>query len=80
MTDLSPAADAVLDAYMNNCGWLDGPLERDYCCAAAVLRAVADQVVPEYQTTPGGSKIWPSEPVLSIRAEILAIAYELEAQ
>ena len=80
MTDLSPATDAVLDAYMNNCGWLDGPLEKDYRCAAAVLRAVADQVVPEYQTTPGGSKIWPSEPVLSIRAEILAIAYELEAQ
>ena len=41
---LSPAADAVLDAYMNNCGWLDGPLERDYRCAAAVLEAVADQV------------------------------------
>ena len=40
MTNLSPAADAVLDAYMNNCGWLDGPLEKDYRCAAAVLRAV----------------------------------------
>ena len=47
MTDLSPAANAVLDAYMNNCGWLDGPLERDYRCAAAVLRAAADQVVPK---------------------------------
>jgi len=41
MTNLSPAAQAVLDAYMNNCGWLDGPLERDYRCAAAVLRATA---------------------------------------
>jgi hypothetical protein len=41
---LSPAADAVLDAYMNNCGWLDGPLEKDYRCAAAVLRAAANQV------------------------------------
>jgi hypothetical protein len=38
MTDLSPAAQAVLDAYMNNCGWLDGPLEKDYRCTAAVLR------------------------------------------
>jgi hypothetical protein len=47
MTDPSPAADAVLDAYMNNCGWLDGPLEKDYRCAAAVLRAAADQVVPD---------------------------------
>ncbi len=43
-TPLSPAADAVLDAYMNNCGWLDGPLERDYRCAAAVLRAAAEFV------------------------------------
>jgi hypothetical protein len=48
MTDqpLSPAADAVLDAYMNNCGWLDGPLEKDYRCAAAVLRAAADELLP----------------------------------
>ncbi len=38
---LSPAARAVLRAYMNNCGWLDGPLKKDYQCAAAVLRAVA---------------------------------------
>lgn len=37
MTNLSPAAQAVLDAYMNNCGWLDGPLEKDYRCAAAHL-------------------------------------------
>jgi hypothetical protein len=44
MTDLSPAANAVLDAYMTNCGWLDGPLEKDYRCAAAVLRAAADQL------------------------------------
>jgi hypothetical protein len=44
MTNLSPAADAVLDAYMNNCGWLDGPLEKDYRCAAAVLQAAADQL------------------------------------
>jgi hypothetical protein len=39
--NLSPAADAVLDAYMANCGWLDGPLEKDYRCTAAVLRAAA---------------------------------------
>ena len=43
-TPLSPAAAAVLDAYMNNCGWLDGPLEKDYRCAAAVLQAAADQL------------------------------------
>ena len=45
MTNLSPAADAVLDAYMNNCGWrLDGPLKKDYRCAAAVLRAVVQEL------------------------------------
>jgi hypothetical protein len=68
MSDLSPAAQAVLDAYMNNCGWLDGLLEKDYRCAAAVLRAAADQVVP-----PNGSR-----KNNEIRSELLAIAAELE--
>jgi hypothetical protein len=70
MTDqpLSPAADAVLDAYMNNCGWLDGPLEKDYRCAAAVLRAAADQVVPANGSRKNNE----------IRAELLAIAAELD--
>jgi hypothetical protein len=48
MTDLSPAAEAVLDAYMNNCGWLDGPLEKDYRCAAAVLQAAAFKLREAY--------------------------------
>lgn len=43
---LSPAAQAVLDAYTTNCGWLDGPLQRDYQCAAAVLRAAAGYLFP----------------------------------
>ena len=45
MTDhiLSPAAQAVLDAYINGYGWLDGPMQKDYQCVAAVLRAAADQ-------------------------------------
>ena len=81
MTDLSPAADAVLDAYMNNCGWLDGPLEKDYRCAAAVLRAAADQVVPTEMDLP------PIAPDLGhfrqherrlTRQRLLAIAAELE--
>jgi hypothetical protein len=70
MSELSPAADAVLDAYMDNCGWLDGPLQRDYQCVAAVLRAAADQVVPanvDYFKS------------LNIRRNLLAIATELEA-
>jgi hypothetical protein len=40
MTELSPA-QAVLDAYMTGYGWLDGPMQKDYQCVAAVLRAAA---------------------------------------
>jgi hypothetical protein len=72
MSELSPAAEAVLNAALPH-------MVHRYSVAAA-LRAAADQVVPEYETTPGGSKIWPSEPVLSIRQRFLAIADELEAQ
>jgi len=75
MTNLSSAADAVLDAYMNNCGWLDGPLEKDYRCAAAALRAVADQVVP-LPRLPYDSCCDVS--ASAIRAELMAIAAELE--
>jgi hypothetical protein len=81
MTELSPTAQAVVNA-IDEVRWDWGNMQEADATiiAAAALRAAADQVVPEYQTTPGGSKIWPSEPVLSIRAEILAIADELEAQ
>jgi hypothetical protein len=86
MTDLSPAALAVLDAYMTNCGWLDGPLEKDYRCAASVLRAAADQVVPSDYDPPRGVPYQEKEAFLDgkcvrnedIRAELLAIAAELE--
>ena len=64
---LSPAADAVLDAYMNNCGWLDGPLEKDYRCAAAVLRAAVEHCVPD-----DSEGHWVYIP------HVLAIAAELE--
>lgn len=88
MSELSPAADAVLDAYMNNCGWPDGPYEKDYQCAAAVLRAAADQVVPD-EPAPTGMR--PAGDVYSFReirrgqrqgtrSQLLAIAAELEAQ
>ena len=79
MTELSPAALAVQEAIK---GWMwDAPCPGFVeAIAATALRAAADQVVPEYETTPGGSKIWASEPVPSIRAGLLAIADELEAQ
>jgi hypothetical protein len=41
---LSPAAQAILDAYMKGYGWLDGPCDKDGLGVAAVLRAAADQV------------------------------------
>ena len=69
MTDLSPSANAVLDAYMANCGWLDGPLEKDYRCTAAVLRAAADQF-NSVEAMPGAT---------FCRNKLLAIANELEA-
>ena len=76
-TPLSPAAQAVLDAYMNNCGWLDGPLEKDYRCAAAVLRAAADQAIP-ITKTPWGSTLIPVLTSWESRDRLLAIADELE--
>ena len=85
MTDLSPAADAVLDAYMANCGWLDGPMAKDYRCTAAVLRAAADQVVPD-EPNPGESQFWDDEADQEwqnnqhFRNQLLAIAAELEAK
>ena len=77
MSELSPQAQAVLDAAKSSLDWEAGYLPN--AVAAAALRAAADQVVPEYKVTPGGSKIWPSEPLPSIRAQLLAIADELEA-
>ena len=72
MSDLSPAAEAVLNAYMDNCGWLDGPLQRDYQCVAAVLRSAADQLQERKPRLNIGID-WSS-------GELYAIATELEAQ
>ncbi len=80
MTNLSPAAQAVLDAYRNTNTMMDGPN------CAAVLRAVADQVVPsnprprvpEY---PSADQAWPYHEWQSnnaSRRRLLAIADELE--
>jgi hypothetical protein len=81
MTELSSAATAVLNAYMNNCGWLDGPFEKDYRCAAAVLRAAADEVVPlGYEDVWTDGKMLQYEKHDPIRERLLAIATELENQ
>jgi hypothetical protein len=78
MTDLSPAAQAVLNAVTLK--RYDVPY---YACpksidqiksdVAAALRAAADQVVPQALC------VYNSESI-SIRSQLLAIASELEAQ
>ena len=65
MTDLSPAAQAVLDAAFNTDENL--PYEHDI---AAALRALADQVMTHPEVPPSIRDY--------ARAEILAIAAELE--
>ena len=64
---------------MNNCGWLDGPLERDYRCAAAVLRAAAKQAENVHPVRP--STEWGEgwvEGVQDVVAGFRRIAAELE--
>jgi hypothetical protein len=75
MTDLSPAAQAVLDAAFT----LADNLDRDVTEAemiAAALRAAADQVVP-IPRLPYDSCC--DVHAAAIRAELLAIAAELES-
>ena len=82
MADLSPAAQAVLGAY------LTAPIHNDHRIAdmlglAAAIRAAADQVVPEEESCNGGfsesleHQCRASERKYA-RAELLAIAAELE--
>ena len=80
MPELSPAAQAVVDAYWatpNEPITTKGRLPR----VAAVLQAVADQVVPE---EPKECEHFTNEAIrlnrMGVRAELLAIAAELEAQ
>jgi hypothetical protein len=78
MTDLSPAAQAVLDAY------LTAPLHNDHRMAdrlgiAAALRAAADQVAPEPDDIDKGSlSLAAIRNRCKVRDELLAIAAELE--
>ena len=73
MTDLSPAAQAVLDASnLHPC--------KDSCLIlAAALRAAADQVVPETAPPLIGTPFVHWDAMDEIRAQLLAIADELEA-
>ena len=76
MTDkqLSPASQAIWDAW-NDAYEAQGPLEDMGHPIAAALRAAADQVVPP---DPCGDDCC-IDLCVGIRAELLAIAAELEA-
>ena len=76
MANLSPAAQAVLDAS----NLLPG--KDSYLILAAALRVAADQVVPEQLREPHGTGFrwggWAAEQ--GVRNKLLAIADELEGQ
>jgi len=81
MTNLSPAAQAILKAFDDRYE-LIGPLEDDWQeqCIAAALRAAADQVVPREPLHGGNQRSeWERNARQSSRDELLAIADELEA-
>ena len=71
MTDLSPAAQAVLDAYLR------APCSNKLSVAAA-LRAVANELIPpvEFDRRHTTEERWDARD--DIRFELLAIAGELE--
>ena len=71
MTNLSPAAQAVLDAFRTS--------HTCQGCLAAALRAAADQVAPSDAMEPRNYLPMALE-CQRIRAELLAIAAELENQ
>ena len=76
MTELSPAAQAVLDASTLH------PCKDSCLILAAALRAAADQVVPQ-RRKPMYADSWEESAWTAqqdTRAELLAIAAELEGQ
>ena len=81
MTDLSPAAQAVLDAANGaNSYGPDDCLNESRWIAAAALQAAADQVVPETAPPLIGTPFVRWDAMDEIRAQLLAIATELEGQ
>jgi hypothetical protein len=77
MTDLSPAAASIVQAFDDRYELLGGFDDNwQELCIAAALRAAADQVVPEPQ---GDPTTWTQCAFLGVREDLLAIAAELEA-
>ena len=86
MTELSPVAQAVLDAFnakqdeMHEVTWLTRNPDRD--CIAVALRAAVDQLVPEHREHYPATLDERHRKVsaFDVRNKFLAIADELEAQ
>jgi hypothetical protein len=83
MADLSPAAQAVLDAFDDR-HELCGPFDDNWqeLCLAAALRAAADQVVSPALASEFHDRnpSLPLQMAVEIRAELLSIANELEGE
>ena len=82
MTELSPAAQAVLDAANSrNSYGPDDCLNESRWIAAAALRAAADQVVPEARKHHPATLDERHQKVsaFEVRSQLLSIATELEA-
>ena len=75
MTNLSPAARAVLKAACIHHGLFNEEIIQRRRMIAAALRAAADQVVPEFWHEEGDIY---AETKHDVRADLLAIAAELE--
>ena len=80
MTELSPAAQTVLDAANGACMYRPDP-DDTRLAAAAALRAAADRVVP-VEPLYGGDQRWEYERNTRqiCRSWLLALAAELEDQ
>ena len=76
MTDLSPAAQAVLDAFLAE--WADCFLEQDRRCLGAAIRALAYQLRLELPLGDTDADAGVFAAHHAINSAILAIAAELE--
>ena len=78
----SLAAKAILDAYFTHADLLNREVSHEEMLAAAI-RALADQVVPKQPAIPEGDlteQTYRWDERFGIRADILAIATELEGK
>ena len=76
MAELSPAAQAVLDAAHDV---IPDTSAGEVRAIAAALRAAADLVVPLRTKTPWGSAVMPSTEAIAIHAALYSIAAELDS-